>query len=191
MQLAADNVIEFGRVRMSLRPTLWAAIRLDRAHGLQGLVRGITDGSLSVMSDILRESADPSEFDPNMLLVIGPDGLGTTLGQLQGPMLRHVFALYGIDPDHRPARPKAPTKAKLSDPFAELFSIATGVLGWSPETAYAASPAEIIEANRGRTRFVNDLLRTIFGGKAEDAPEAQLHAELDREGLAALKAMAA
>ncbi len=72
--------------------------------------------------------------------------------------------------------------------FTTLFEVATGVLGWTPETAWNATPAEIIAANKGRI----DLLKSIFGNSANTSKEFDpLDTAFDREGLAALKAMGA
>lgn len=196
MRLAVENMIEIGRQRITLRPTLRAAIRLERQHGFKALVAGIAEGSLSLMSDVIRESTNTETFDPDLLLEVGPAGLGVTVEALAEPLLAHVLDLYGIDPT-KPSpeqpRPKKATETPAGA-FAELFAIGTGVLGWSPEHAGAASPAEIIAARDGRTRFLGDLLRAVFGSKDNaSAPEPSfdpLDAELDRDGLAELRRLA-
>jgi hypothetical protein len=60
--------------------------------------------------------------------------------------------------------------------FATLFRIATGWLGWEPEAAWNATPAEIIEAQKGRI----ELLRAIFGGSDKEESEALTPALRDR-----------
>jgi len=39
--------------------------------------------------------------------------------------------------------------------------------GWSPEIAWAATPAEILEAQKGRV----EMLKAVFGGKQEDGAD--------------------
>src|SRR5690606_40333271 len=79
--------------------------------------------------------------------------------RLTNAMAEFVLAIAGIDPnDPTPAKPSG----KPADPeqvFAQLFSIATGWLGWTPEEAWNATPAEIIAAKGGRTEMIVEILK--------------------------------
>jgi hypothetical protein len=191
MRLAANElVIRVGEVPLRLRPTLRAACRLERRYGLDGLIGKIADGNLTIMADVIAESSsDPSEI-PDVLCRLARMPLRTGLEVLQVTLLRHVYALAGVDPD----APKQPASTGPKITFAEyhtqLFRIATGWLGWTPETAWNATPAEIEEAHQGRL----EMLRALFGSKEEsDSPSMPPeHSDAEvKEGLFRLKIIAA
>lgn len=202
MKLGADGIyVELAGEAFELRPSLRACMRLVRRHGLPGLLAAVQGFNVTIIMDMLREAA----IKPSLLLEeIAAIGLGPVRNRLTGPLVEFVLAIAGIDPDD--TTPPEPATGKPADPgqvFAQLFGIATGWLGWTPEEAWNATPAEIIAARTGRTDLITDILQAVFGkpegttsgSKADHYTDAQLKQieeeghdpAFDRAGLHALK----
>ncbi|WIJ24234.1 hypothetical protein [Devosia sp. RR2S18] len=172
MKFGADGIfVELAGEAHELRPSLRASMRLVRRHGLSGLLAAVQDFNTIVITDMLREAA----ITPGLLLAeIAASGLGNVRSRLTGPLAQFALAIAGIDPDE--PTPSKPASGKPADPeqvFAQLFGIATGWLGWAPEEAWNATPAEIIAAKSGRTDLITDILKAVFGTteKTGHAPE--------------------
>ena len=156
MRLADEITVTIAKEAVTLRPSLRYAIRLERRQGgFQQLTRDVIDGSLAAAVEIIQPHTD-LDFLPNRIL--------DELDALKAPLLQYVMACAGVDSDDAPkAAPKG--KSAKSVPFKdhlqELFKLATGWLGWFPETALDATPAEIQLAYEGRL----DMLKAIYGGK--------------------------
>lgn len=171
-KLADDITVRIGGEAITLRPCLRFAIRLERREGsFSSLSREIMDGSLSAAVEIVRDHTDLSDL-PQRILETG-------LPRLTNPLLLYVMALAGIDPDDAPANDQGkPVKQQRETPFSEylasLYRIGTGWLGWTPTETLDATPAEIMEAYKGRL----DLLRSVFGGK-DDTTDKQSDMPLD------------
>ena len=186
MRLADDIALPDGVFSSAvMRPSLRAAFRLEQRYGFERLVAGITEGNLGIIADVIAEGAAL----PRTQLFQSIDGkpLGSLIGGAAEQLLRFAFALAGIDPD----KPKANTQGErvtFAEYHARLFRIATGWLGWTPENAWNATPAEIMTAYEGRV----EMLGAIFG-KADDAEQSPTEppdqAQLDRAGFAELKRM--
>lgn len=162
MKLGADSIyIELAGEAYELRPSLRASMQLVRRHGLPGLLAAVQGFNVTIIMDMLREAA----IKPSLLLAeIAAIGLGPVRNCLTGPLVEFVLAIAGIDPDD--TTPPTPTTSKPADPeqvFTDLFKIGTGWLGWSPEEAWNATPAEIIAARAGRTDLITDILQAVFG----------------------------
>ncbi|WP_353641970.1 hypothetical protein [Mesorhizobium sp. WSM2239] len=160
MRLADEITITIAGEAVVLVPALRHAIRLERRPGsFSGLAREIIDGSLSAACDIIGDHTDMPFLESRVL---------DELDRLKEPLLQYVMALAGIDPEDRPHADATRQGRKPRDiPFKEyqanLYRIGTGWLGWTPETALDATPAEILEAYRGRL----DMLKAIFGSSEE------------------------
>lgn len=172
MQLATDTItIEARGHTIALRPSLRAATRLARRHGsFAPLLRGILDGHVGIITDLIREGG--SVGDDRLLDTLETDGLAVMLDLLTNPLMQFVLALAGYDdsnveePTDQAAEPIA-----FDDYHKRLFGIATGWLGWTPEVAWNATPAEIVAAHQGRV----EMLKAIYGSgdqaKAPAKPE--------------------
>lgn len=163
MRLAEKITVTIAGEAIELRPSLACAIRLERRKGsFQQLTRDIMDGSLSAAVDIIQEHTD-LDFLPNRIL--------DELDALKTPLLQYIAACAGVDRDDAPKAAKSGKPAKsvpFRDYLEDLFKKATGWLGWTPETALDATPAEITLAYQGEL----EMLKAIYGGggKAE-APQ--------------------
>lgn len=203
MRLCADTIsVEIAGEAYELRPTLRACTRLTHRHGLVTLAGAVSDFNVSIILDMLKEAA----IRPAVLLAeIATLGVGKVRNRLTVPLSQFVLALAGIDPEantqQEPATGKQLTPAEY---HTRLFEIATGWLGWTPEQAWCATPAEIIAARTGRTDLITDILKAVFGTtdkpdtghtpspytpeKLAEIDAAGLDPEFDRAGLHALKA---
>lgn len=152
-------------------------------------MQGILDGNLTIMAEVIEESADAPSAVPAILNALDAMPLRRGVETLIPPLVNHVLALAGVDPD-ADATPPKPERAGEAIPFADyferLFTIATGWLLWPPEAAWNATPAEITAAYKGRL----EMLKAIHGGAADDPPPAFDDAR-DEDGFAQLKFMAA
>jgi hypothetical protein len=162
MQLADEITIEFEHEVIRLRASLRAAFWLERRHGgFDKIIHAIADGNLSVMADVVRESSDA-----DLLECVGTLPLRTVIERMTEPLSAHVLALAGVDGDANEAQPGA-ERVPFAEYFPKLFRMATGWCGMSPSQAWAATPAEITEAYKGRL----ELLGAMFGsGKSTDEP---------------------
>jgi hypothetical protein len=84
------------------------------------------------------------------------------IDRIRDPLIAHVMALAGADGE---ASEPGAERIPFSEYFPKLFRLATGWLGWSPAVAWAATPAEITEAFKGKREF---LAATLGTGKATD-----------------------
>lgn len=173
MHLAADSiVIEIAGEAYVLRPLLLAATRLARRYGdFAAIYKAILADHVTVTADVIREGSGSTGAADDFLTAASFPGLRSTLAPLKRPLLRYVSQLAG----HDDAETETKSKPGKPVPFAEyhetLFRIGTGWLGWSPADTWAATPAEIIAAQRGRTDMISDVLKAVFG-TAADEPDA-------------------
>ncbi|MGY3575280.1 hypothetical protein [Bradyrhizobium sp. USDA 4504] len=161
MRLANDElviVLPSGTIR--LRPTLRAASRLERDYGgFQKLSDDIAAWRLTTIMDLVRLGAvNPTAAE----LMIAYETL-ETISALREPLLRFVMLLAGIDDDQSDTEPTGKPMS-FDEYFAGLYRRATGWLGWTPEQAWNATPAEITEAYKGRM----EMLKAIFGSGKDD-----------------------
>jgi hypothetical protein len=185
MRLAQDDItINLDHETIYLRPSLRAAFRLERRHGgFDKIIKGIVSGNLSIMADVIRESADPRSALPDFLDCIDALPLRIAMERISEPLIAHVMVLAGVDNDTASEpRPDA-ERIPFADYHTKLFRLATGWLGWTPADAREATPAEITEAYKGR----RELLTAMFGGgKGEDntvsKPDEQTRRRLNAIG---------
>lgn len=188
MRLAPDIVVAHGGNAVRLRPSLRAAALLQTKHGLAKLVRGIDEGDFNVILDIVTAATDdPAAY---RILVNRIEDRGYyCLFELADELTRLVAASFGIDADAEPAKPRkqADKEFTIEESLEQLFEIGTGWLGWSPADTWAATPAEIIVAQRGIAK-----LKAIHGSaedkSAYDPLEAVSPAEV-AQGIATLRAL--
>ena len=181
MRLAETIVITLAGQSLELRPTLRAAVVLERAHGLADLGGKLVELHVTAIADTIAATAfGPWSSDEVAGLMI-PGGIAANAMRLAPDLLELVEGLVGIDPDAEESEEKpASDPMTIAEAQRSLFRIATGKLGWSPAEAWGSTPLEILEAWRGRC----ELLRDIFGG-GEEAPKGK-SASLDDKFAALL-----
>jgi hypothetical protein len=193
MRLADDEIIiRIGPERLTLRPSLRAALRLNRQHdGFTNLAKAIADGNLTIIGDVIREAAT-EPFPGDLLAYLAQDSMrfADRLQSLQVQAIDFLIKLAGSDPDDKqpvskPSTTPAQDQDTLDKHFNRLFGIATGWLGWTPKDAWAATPHEIVHAYQARL----DMLKAIFGSH-DDEESSEPHFERDEKAFNELKLMA-
>lgn len=182
MRVGADitTVIVSGAV-LRLRPALRHGLALEAKWGFPKLIEAVQQDSLSAALDLIGPHTARDDLGKALLV--------TGLHTLRWPLFRHVMFCAGLDPDDT-SEPEAKPKGKpitFADHLASLYRHATGWLGWPPEVALDATPAQIMEAMQGRT----DLLKALFGSTEETPkPPADLarKAKDTFKGLGTVKA---
>jgi hypothetical protein len=165
MRLANSEIaISLDNETIHLRASLRAAYRLERSYeGFQNLSQAIALCSLGALVDVIREGCpDPTAVD-RFFNALSATSVNETVNELREPFLRFVLLLAGVDEQNQPGSTSG-TPIPFEEYFTKLFRIATGWLGWTPEQAWNATPAEIIEAQLGRS----EMLAAIFGTKGQD-----------------------
>jgi len=164
MKLAAEEItIRIDGERIVLRPTLRAALRLERRHeGLATLITKIQDGDLLAIADVLREHSSAWSDVPSFIESLGvPHGLFAGVQHLIPALVAHVYALAGIDIEEERDEPTTGRPNVTRETFAEhlenLFRVGTGWLGWSPAQTWDSTPAEIRAAQAGFIELQNAL----------------------------------
>jgi|GEM_PF-1907652 len=157
MNVAVDSVtIWLGQEDFDLRPSLRHALMLSqRTGGLGKLANEIRDGSYTAALAVIEPQA-ATAFIENKVF--------NDLESLTGPLMRYIALCAGIDPDDLPTEDKRVAKGQaksvpVEEYLADLYRKATGWLGWTPDTALDATPAQIMEALKGR----QELLTAVFG----------------------------
>lgn len=163
MWLAPDPIVaRIGGEGVTLSPSLRAATRIAHKHrDFTIVLRGVLEGHISIIADLITEgSGQPANAD-RLFAEIAKSGVRNVLAGVQDALTEFVLALIGYDPD-APAKPADSSGSSI--PFTEyhnqLFGIATGWLGWSPAQAWAATPAEIEAAYKGRY----GMFKAVYGG---------------------------
>lgn len=187
----SEIAVSLGEVQLLLRPSLRCAYRLERRYsGFEPLARTIANGTVHVLADVMMEAA-PGSFKSREQAEAAIAADLANLDNLIAQLLSFIFTLCGADQTAPANEPKSETVSDsltLSDFYLRLFRIATGWLGWPPEAAWNATPADIMESYKGRT----ELLNAIFGGTSDETsstPTPNHSGELDHEGLEALRSM--
>lgn len=176
MRIAGEEtIVRLGGVNVTLRPTLRAAIRLERRYGFDALFRNVQEMNLSVICDLVRESAIENGEQFEHALAWAPL---VTVAELIEPLLAHVIALTGIDAEtigKATGQGKDAPRMTLAEHLRKLFEIGTGWLGYSPEVTLACTPRELLAAHKGRA----DMLKAIFGGSDESKPNLSLDEKIN------------
>jgi hypothetical protein len=196
MRLAHNDIfIAHGNLAVRMVPSLRAAYRLQRKHGLTQLMRGLDEGRLEIIRDIADECGDPIAADEIIDLKFA-GSFGRALASIQQPFYEFLAACYGVDDDQNANHPIG-TREQQGKPFnltetlEDFFEIGTGWLQWTPAETWAATPAEILAAQRGLIA----KLKAIHGsaedkGKPAYDPREEVSADEVRAGIATLKAEA-
>lgn len=181
MRLAVDDtIIELGREHLRLRPSLRVAYRLETQWGLNRLIDDLRACSARTIVAIIREAAPDSDFT-RFIREFDELPFYMRTAALTGPLIGYLLDLSGFDPDasEEPGDAEADTMP-LTEYYERLFELATCWLGWPPEDAWNALPAEIVRAYKGRVA----MLKAIFGG--EDKPKQPTTAKEARAKFAAV-----
>lgn len=189
--------IAHGGNTVTLRPTLRAAATLEERHGFPALFRALDDMNVTIISEIILAASSPQDAAACLAGIPGRPLFPFFMAVRQP--LGNLISMFMPAPD-----PKAKRSTKTGKPmpwaevYSTLFDSATGWLGWTPETAWNATPTEItraMSAHFDRLVTTGILVRDDKQPAKETDPEqaarniaAGLDPEFDRAGLRALKA---
>jgi hypothetical protein len=176
---------------MRLRPSLRAAVRLHAKHGLPDLAEMVDTGHLGAAADIITEGTDPKTAR-HLIEALRFEGV-RMLDAWREPLTDFVFAL--LSQDRKAAQPQPHhaevSPAKIDDAIEkrleELFEIGTGWLGWSATDTWAATPTEILVAERGlvaKLKAVNGVT-----DKPEFDPREEVTQDQAKAGINKLRSM--
>jgi len=187
-----------------LRPSLRAAAHLERLHdGFAELYLHIGEFSIGTIREIIAVAATNRQQAKAFLGMIDTIPLSVLANAVAAPIMALISGCIPTSSDED----KIQTTGKPMPwraVYKELFRTATGWLGWSPETAWNATPTEINEAFGG---YVGKL-KAIHGNSDKAADnhrqpdhysanrlaeiEAQgFDAAFDREALTSLRSQIA
>jgi hypothetical protein len=171
-----DTCIAIDGLSIRLRPSIGAALRLlERHKSMQSLMDGVLAGNLSVIGDLIAETACESNASAAFEKHVESWPLARFLDELAQPLLMHIAFLCGVDKDAKPQLTEE--GAPLIDwvkHYRELYGIATGFLQWTPEAAWDASALDICAAYQKRL----EIIRAMQGIKTEPR-ELTPHTERD------------
>jgi hypothetical protein len=200
-QPAYDAIaLEYGGNAVFLRPSLRAAIHLESLHGgFPDLLRKIEEFDTLTVWHVITASAGRTATD-DLFGYAATQPLSGFAQAAQAPCFELVAALFPKTPEGETTAPSNGDPMPWSEVFGQLYKIATGWLGWTPDTVWNATPQEITDAFEGHM----SMLKAIHGSAEEEqanngpTPEQRkenvelgLDPEFDRAGLAALKELSA
>lgn len=182
-----------------LRPTLRAASHLERLHdGFPALFDRVAEFHIGTITEIILTAATSRQDAIAFLASFDQQPL-FRLKLVVDAALHNLCAGFTPEPDADDKQAPAGKPMAWADFYRHLYRQATGALHWTPETAWNATPAEIVEAYAG----LIDHLQAIHGApddkdKAKQpaayTPERLKQIEeqgfdpaFDRAGLRALK----
>lgn len=161
MILAHDDIaVTIAGETVYLRPSLRAAMRLERRYGFAQLYRDIQDGKLSTYAAVIGEFTAHPYLETNVW--------DAGLDALRPKLIAFLLALAGTDDDASDAPKSDGPMIPHREYFTRLYRLGTGWLGWSPEVTWNATPAEITEAYKGRVA----MLRAMLGSPEQEAKSA-------------------
>lgn len=188
--------IAIGTAAVRLRPSLRAAISLEREFGLPGLVQHVMQCNVGSLAKIIRESAVDRQAAERVIASFGRVSVSQIADASTEPLFRLINCFV-------PRRDKSQGEATgkpmpWAEFYRELFRLGTGWLGWSAKATWNATPAEISDAFEG----LHAKLKAIHGSgePTEDEPqhytadqireieEQGFDPAFDRAGLASLRA---
>lgn len=180
-----EIVLEHGSNAVILRPSLRAASTLERSHdGFAALFQRIAEFHTGTVREIILTAATDRKDAARFLRSLESQSLLTFQRIAQLPAYQLVSGFLPQSDDKAASHGKA---VPWREAYRNLFRAATGILGWSPEQAWNATPTEINEAFIGRVGESEKQAQPDPEQAARNEA-AGLDPEFDRAGLQALKA---
>lgn len=198
LQPAYDVTLTHGGNAVRLVPSFRAAIILEqRQGGYVALLSDLSTFKLQTVHAVIRAAAIDVGAANRLIGALGSVSLRGVQQITLEPLVTLISRLMNVATDDAtPTTNNAAKPVAWSDYHRDLFKLATGWLGWTPEQTYAATIPEISLALEGHI----DLLKATNGAADEEDTgitdaqrqaniEAGLDPEFDRDGLAALRGM--
>lgn len=195
-QLAFDAIaLEYGGNTVFLRPSLRAAMHLERLHGgFPELLRKLEEFDTLTVWHVITAGAGKTATDA-LFGYVAAQPLSGFVNAAIAPLSEFVTALFPTGADDAETKSTSTDPLPWADLFKQLYGHATGWMGWPPVDAWNATPQEIIDAFEAHM----SKLMAIHGAPEEEqgpTPEQRqenvqngLDPEFDRAGLAGLRAL--
>jgi hypothetical protein len=194
--------LSHGGNTVRLRPSLQAAMRLERLYdGFAALFRRIEAFDTQTVRNLILIAATDHGEAERFMVSAARQPLSAFHEAAEGPLAALCHALLP-NAANTPKRKGSQAPAKpvpWVDAFADLFAIATGVLHWTPQAAWQATPTEIATAFNAHIAMLEAMHGT--NDDPEEQPDAYSAERLreidatgvdrafDRQGLSVLKQM--
>jgi hypothetical protein len=196
-QLAYDAItLEYGGHTVFLRPSLRAAMHLERLHGgFPELLRKLEEFDTFTVWQVIVVGAGRTATDA-LFGYIATQTLSGFAKSAIAPLFEFVTALFPTSADDGETKSTSTNPLPWADLFKQLYGYATGWMGWPPEAVWNATPQEITDAFEAHM----SKLMAIHGAPEEEQPgptEEQrqenvqngFDPEFDRAGLDSLRAL--
>lgn len=191
MALAQDIItIEIGGATVRLRPSLRAALWLVRQFGgYAELLQALGEGSVTAATAIITEAGDHPAPE-SLITAPSPEALRDRLERLHPQLALLVLMLADVSPPateyEQPEPDPVSDDMTVEQALIQIFGLATGVLGWSPATAWASTPGEVWTAMQEHVAMIRAANGVAPPKRKRVGPDM---GKLDSAGLADLAAM--
>ncbi|MCA1286257.1 hypothetical protein [Salipiger bermudensis] len=150
-----------------LRPSLRAAVTLERLHGgWEGLLLRLSQFHMTTMWALIRSSAVRHKAAEALLASLADLTLAKIEAALAAPLRELCELFLGISSTGNSDARAEPIS--WPEAYAQLYSLGTGWLSWTPADTWAATPNEITQAFAGKVA----QLKAIQGVSDETDPAA-------------------
>lgn len=193
-----DFTLSHGGNTVRLRPSLRAAMRLERLHdGFGPLITKLDQFDTATIRDMILIAASDYSAAQGFLASISSQPLQTYRHAVTGSLSSLLAAFFPPEVTDTTSTSTTPEKpVPWSEGYAQLYQIGTGWLGWTPAETWAATPTEITQALEGRVAHLiamnggagNTGATGTSAAQRQENIAAGLDPEFDRAGLQALKA---
>lgn len=195
-QLAHDAIaLEYGDHTVFLRPSLRAAMHLERLHGgFPELLRKLEEFDTFTVWQVITAGAGKTATNA-LFGYVTTQPLSGFANAALAPLFEFVTALLPTSADADETKPESVKALAWSDLFMQLYGYAAGWMGWTPETALNATPQEItdaFEAHMSKLMAIHGAPEEPQGPSDEQRRENVQNGfdpEFDRAGLESLRAL--
>ena len=150
---------------VQLRPSLRAAMRLERLHdGFGPLITMLDQFNTSTIRDMILIAVSDYSAAQRFLASINTKPVQTYRHAVTGPLSSLLAAFFPPEASDTTGTSTTPEKAvPWSEAYAQLYQIGTGWLGWTPAETWAATPTEITQALEGRVAHLIEGYEDSYG----------------------------
>ncbi|MBY2961688.1 hypothetical protein ACC755_21275 [Rhizobium ruizarguesonis] len=184
-----EVTIAHGGSTVTLRPSLRAAMTLEARHGFPALYRALDDLNLTIISEIILTGSINRQDAAAFLFSQSGKPLFPFFVAVRQPLVELISMLTPAP--YPKAQASSGKPLTWAEAYTALYEYATGWLGWTPDTAWNATPTEIdraYAAHIDRLETTGVLVRDKQ--PATHDPVEEITEEQARAGLAKLKANA-
>lgn len=195
---AYDEItLALGGNTVRLRPSLRAALHLSQDNGFATMHRQIAEIHLGTIRTLITIAATDRQEAAAFLDQIDRTPLQLVADCITMPLFSLVAGFIPATDDSDEATPKQESQPMpWPTVYRELYRTATGWLGWTPATAWNATPTEITEAFAGHIAKLKALHAPDTTDNAASDPDQRarnvklgLDPDFDRNGLHALRGL--